>query len=129
MTPDLTYLALTAALSSVLWIPYIVGTIQTYGSNPDDYRVPPERNLPPFLARANRAHLNLTEGLPVFAALVLVAHVSGEASALTAAAAAVFFWARVAHAIVHLGGWPYVRTLAFATGWMALMTILWEIFT
>jgi len=129
MTPDLTYLALTAALSSVLWIPYIVGTIQAYGSNPDDYRVPPQRDLSPFLARANRAHLNLTESLPVFAALVLVAHVSGEASALTATAAAVFFWARVAHAVVHLGGWPYVRTLAFATGWMALMTILWEIFT
>ena len=129
MTPDLTYLALTAALSSVLWIPYILGTIQTYGLNPDDYRVPPQRNLSPFLTRANRAHLNLTESLPVFASLVLVAHVSGEASAVTATAAAVFFWARIAHAVVHLGGWPYVRTLAFATASLAQLAILWEIFT
>ena len=127
MTPDLTYLALTAALCSVLWIPYIVGLIKTFGAEASDYRELPQREQPAWLRRAYRAHLNMVENLPVFAALVLVAHVAGEASTLTATAAMVFFWARVAHAVVFFGGWPYVRTLAFAVAWLANIVILWEI--
>ena len=127
MTPDLNYLALSSVLCLLLWIPYIIARIRTHGANPDDYRELPEQDSTAFLKRANRAHVNLVENLPVFAVLVLILHVTDEASSATALAAAVFFWARVAHAIVFWGGWPYVRTLAFAVGWLATLYLAWVV--
>jgi uncharacterized MAPEG superfamily protein len=41
--------------------------------------------------------------------------------------AALFFWARVAHAIVFALGWPFVRTVAFTIGFIAVVGIFWEI--
>ncbi len=76
MTPDLTYLVYTAVLCLLLWVPYIVGVLRKYGGSADDYRDLPSHDLPPFLKRAYRAHINLVENLPVFAVLVLVAHVT-----------------------------------------------------
>ena len=127
MTPDLTYLVYTAVLCLLLWVPYIVGVLRKYGGNADDYRDLPSHDLPPFLKRAYRAHINLVENLPVFAVLVLVAHVADKATAATATCAAVFFWARVAHAVVFWFGWPYVRTLAFAVSWFTLLYMAWQL--
>ena len=127
MTPDLNYLALSSVLCLVLGIPYIITRIRTHGANADDYRELPQQDSTAFLKRAKRVHLNLVENLPVFAALILIIHVTDEASSATAQAAAVFFWARVAHAIVFWGGWPYVRTLAFAVGWLANLYLAWVV--
>ncbi len=127
MPADLYYLALSAGLCAVLWIPYIVGVLAKFGANPDDYRDLPNHPLTPFLKRAYRAHVNLVENLPIFASLVLVAHLGNKANDITALAAAIFFWSRLAHAIVFWGGWPYVRTLAFAVSWLAMIAILWQI--
>ena len=130
MSPDLFYLTLTAGLCVVLWIPYILGLISSHGMlSADDYRHLPEPDLPDWVVRANRAHINLVENLPAFAALVLVAHVAGQANGTTALAAAVFFWARVAHAVVFFAGIPYARTLTFAVGFFAQLAILWQILT
>ena len=119
MSPDLRYLVLSALLCLLLWVPYIVGLIRARGNNPDDYKNPPDPSQSPFLKRAYRAHVNLVENLPVFAILILVLHLTERATEATALAAAIFFWSRVAHAIVYWGGWPYIRTLAFAVGWVA----------
>ena len=130
MSPDLFYLTLTAGLCVVLWIPYILGLTSSHGMlSAEDYRHLPQPDLPDWVVRANRAHINLVENLPAFAALVLVAHVAGEANGATALAAAVFFWARVVHAVVFFIGIPYVRTLAFAVGFFAQLAILWQILT
>ena len=130
MTPDLTYLALTAALCLVLWIPYIAGTVVKNGLlTAEEYKTPLEREHPDWLRRCNRAHVNLVENLPAFAALVLVAHVAGESSSATATAATVFFWARVVHAIGYIAGIPYVRTIFFAIGTFASLFIAWEVLT
>jgi uncharacterized MAPEG superfamily protein len=77
--------------------------------------------------RANRAHINLVQAFAPFAALVLVAHASGQANAATAMWAAVFFWSRVAHAIVHILGIPYIRTVVFLIGFVAVLGIFWEV--
>jgi len=128
MTADLTYLTWTAVLCLILWIPYIVGTVAKNGLlSPEEYKTPLEREHPDWLRRCNRAHVNLVENLPPFAALVLVAHVSGEASSVTATAALIFFWARVVHAVGYIGGIPYVRTLCFSIGVFASLAIAWEI--
>ncbi|MGI9318643.1 MAG: MAPEG family protein [bacterium] len=128
MTADLTYLTWTAVLCLLLWIPYIAGTVAKNGlMTAEEYKTPLERDHPDWLRRCNRAHVNLVENLPAFAALILVAHVSGEASATTATAAMIFFWARVVHAVGYIGGIPYVRTICFSIGAFASLAIAWEI--
>ena len=83
--------------------------------------------LPAWGVRANRAHLNMVENLPVFAALVLVAHVAGASNEATAFGATLFFWGRVAHAVIYIAGIPYLRTVAFAVTLFGMGQILKEI--
>ena len=59
--------------------------------------------------------------------LVLVAHVSGKADAMTAFWATCFFWLRLAHAVVYLLAVPYVRTVIFTLGFIAVVGIFWEV--
>jgi uncharacterized MAPEG superfamily protein len=58
---------------------------------------------------------------------VLVAHVTQKANAMTALWAALFFWMRLAHAVVYLLGVPYVRTLVFTAAWVGVAGVAWEI--
>ena len=128
MTPDLTWLAWTAVLTAVLWIPYIVGQVMTAGMiTADRYRDPTPPEVPAWVKRCNRAHLNAVESLAPFAVVVLIAHVTGAANETTALWAAVFFYARVVHALVFWLGIPFVRTLAFAAGLLATLIIFWEV--
>ena len=128
MTKDLTYLAYTALLTAALWIPYIVSQVTTNGPlKPANYTDPNPRPVPSWGKRANRAHLNAVESLAPFAALVLVAHVAGKANAMTAFWATCFFWLRLIHAVVFLLGVPYVRTVIFTLGFVAVVGIFWEV--
>ena len=130
MTPDLTYLALTAILTAVLWIPYIVGQVMTAGMiTADRYRDPTPPEVPAWVKRCNRTHLNAVESLAPFAALVLIVHVAGASSELTALYCAVFFWSRVVHAVVYWLGIPFVRTLAFAVGLLATLGLGYHVLT
>ncbi len=81
-----------------------------------------------WAGRALRAHRNMLESLPVFAALVLVAHVSGMADEQTALGAQVFVVARLVHAVVYLFGIPWLRTLVFAVSVVGLVMILLPLF-
>ena len=69
----------------------------------------------------------MLENLPVFAALVLVAHLSGASNETTALGATIFFWGRVAHAGAYIAGIPYLRTLAFAVSLTGMLMIAWVI--
>jgi uncharacterized MAPEG superfamily protein len=46
---------------------------------------------------------------------------------MTAFWAMAFFWLRLAHAVVYLLGLPYVRTLIFTLGYVAVVGIFWEL--
>ncbi len=128
MTTDLTYLAYTAILTAALWIPYVIAQVMTNGPlAPANYVDPAARPLPLWGKRADRTYLNAVESFAPFAALVIVAHVAGKANAMTAFWAACFFWLRLAHAVVYLLGIPYVRTLVFTLGFVAVVGIFWEV--
>ena len=128
MTPDLTYLAWTALLTAALWIPYISGQVMTNGLlTPQNYRNPAAREVPLWGQRANRAHINAVEAFAPFAALVLVAHVAGVSNEATAMWAALFFWARLAHAVIYILGIPFLRTIVFTVGFVAIVGIFYEI--
>ena len=129
MTTDLRYLAFTALLTAALWIPYVVAQVSTNGPlRPPNYVDPTARPLPLWGRRADRAHLNAVEAFAPFAALVLVAHVSGKANATTAFCSASFFWLRLAHAGIFLLAIPYLRTLIFTLGFFAVVGIFVQLF-
>jgi uncharacterized MAPEG superfamily protein len=128
MTTDLKYLAYTAKLTATLWIPYIVAQVKTNGPlTPGNYRDPTPRPLPLWGKRADRAHLNAVETFAPFAALVVVAQLTGRADGMTAFWATSFFWLRLIHAVVYLFAIPFIRTLVFTLGWIAVAGIFWEV--
>ena len=131
MTPDLFWLTLTALLAASLWIPYIVGVNTTPVAAGDENRPLDQRMLVPWVHRAFRAHLNLLEQFLPFAAIVMVAHLAGASNAVTAWAAAAFFWIRVVHAVWMIGGFPVLpaRPLIFSAGWLAILAIGWQVVT
>jgi uncharacterized MAPEG superfamily protein len=128
MTVDLRYLAYTAILTASLWIPYIVAQVAANGFlTRANYVDPAQRPLPLWGRRADRTHLNAVESFAPFAALVIVAHVSGKANAMTAFWATCFFWLRLGHAVVYLLAIPYVRTVIFTLGYVSVAGIFWEL--
>jgi uncharacterized MAPEG superfamily protein len=128
MTVDLTYLTFTAMLTAALWIPYVISQVVTNGFlKPPNYTDPTPRPLPLWGKRADRALMNAVEVFGPFAALVVIAHLAGKANAMTALWTMIFFWTRLAHAIVYLLGIPYIRTLLFTVGFVAVAGIFWEV--
>ena len=77
--------------------------------------------------RANLAHINAVETFAPFAALVLIAHVAGKENGMTAFRAISSFWLRLIHAIVYLAGLPFIRTLIFVLGFVAVCGLFREV--
>jgi len=128
MTTDLWYLAFTAMLTAALWIPYIACQVMTNGLlAPENYVDPTPRPVPLWGQRAHRAYLNAVECFAPFAALVIVAHIAGKADAMTAFWATCYFWLRLIHAVVFWLAVPFVRTLVFTLGFVAVIGIFWEL--
>jgi uncharacterized MAPEG superfamily protein len=94
---------------------------------PPNYVDPSPRPVPLWGKRADRAYLNAVEVFAPFAALVVIAHIAGKANAMTAFWAISFFWLRVAHAVVYLLAVPFVRTLIFTLGFVAVAGIFVEL--
>jgi uncharacterized MAPEG superfamily protein len=88
-------------------------------------RVPP---LTGWAHRAVRAHANLLENLIVFAILVLVAHAAGRLNEMTLIGAQLFFWARLAYAIVYVIGIPWLRTAIWAVSLVGMLMIALQLF-
>ena len=129
MTTELTMLAWTAAITMLMWLPYILAHIANVGPIPAlTYRAD-GTPLPDWAARAKKAHYNAIENLIPFAALVGVAHLTGATGPATATAVQIYFWARVAHYLLYTTGVPFGRTVTFAVSWLAALWIFWEILT
>ncbi len=127
MTSELTSLTWVTALTAVLWVPYILNTIAVRGLlNAVGYPENPEP-LAPWAARMKAAHYNAVENLVVFAALVLVAHAVGVSNETTVLACEAYFWARVVHYVAYGFAIPWVRTLAFAVGFLCQLVIVLQL--
>lgn len=127
MTVDLTMLAWSAALCLALVLPYTIGLNRTLGL---PVLIGNRENFPTvegWIGRGKRAHKNMIENLVPFAALVLVAHVAGKADASTALGAQLFFWGRLAHAVVYIAGLTWVRTAAYGVSMVGMVMIFLRI--
>jgi uncharacterized MAPEG superfamily protein len=129
MTRELLWLTLTVILTGILWIPYIVDRILARGLM--GAMANPSRNDKPQSSWAQRlyfAHTNAVDNLIVFAPLVLILDSMGHSTQSTVIACAVYFWARLAHAVIYALGIPVLRTLAFAVGFMAQAALVLAVF-
>ena len=128
MTPDLQMLVWSAALALVQMLVAAMGAQGQVGL---PALAGNRENLPAmtgWAGRAKRAHYNMLENLVVFAILVIVAHLAGKANATTALGAALFFWARLAYAIVYVVGVPWLRTAVWAVSMAGIVLILIQLF-
>jgi uncharacterized MAPEG superfamily protein len=81
-----------------------------------------------WAGRAQRAHHNMLENMVLFTALILVVAVSGKSNATTVLGAQLFFWARLAYAVVYLAGIPWLRTLVWLVSVIGLLLIFLQLF-
>jgi uncharacterized MAPEG superfamily protein len=129
MKPELFWLAMTATMTGLFWIPYILNRAIRRGV-PAAF-LTPKMEEPSIEAewaqRARRAHSNAVENLVVFAALVLTLQLAGAGTPVTAGAAAVYFWTRLGHYVVLTLGIPYARTVIWTASWAAEMVIAWQV--
>ena len=129
MSKELLWLTLTVALTGLLWIPYIIDRAQVRGlwaalDNPK----PGDTPQSPWAMRLYFAHSNAVENLVVFAPLVLILDSLNISTWATVIACAVFFWARLAHAILYALGVPVLRTVAFTVGFICQVVLVLAIF-
>ena len=107
-----------------MWVPYVLARLASWGliatvSYPEN---PPD--VPGWARRLQRARNNMVENLVPFAALVLVAQAADVSTGMTVFGAALFFYSRLAHALVYTLGIPWVRTLTFTGGYVGMLLIL-----
>jgi uncharacterized MAPEG superfamily protein len=125
VTPELYWLTLTAFMTALFWVPYILDRIVVTGLGGTLAGAPPESSgHSPWAQRAIKAHYNAIENLAVFAPIVLIAHLLGISNGATKAAVVVYFFARLAHYVVYSAGIPAARTLTFTAGWLAQIAII-----
>jgi uncharacterized MAPEG superfamily protein len=128
MSVELKYLAFTALLTASLWIPYVVCQVMTNGPlQPMNYVDPTPRPLPFWGQRANRTYMNAVETFAPFAAMVILVQLTGKHNWMTAFWAMSYFWIRLAHAAVFLLAVPYIRTILFVLGYVAVVGLFVEL--
>ena len=120
MSADIYWLVLTILITALMWVPYVLDSFFVRGIIPT--MMYPGKEAPPlsgWAQRAKSAHYNAVENLVIFAPLVVVCHFYQSSLNMNAVAAAamIYFFARLIHYIVYTLKIPFLRTLAFLAGW------------
>ena len=128
MKPELLWLAWAVALAFAQMLIAVSGATLQVGL---PALAGNREGLPPctgWAGRAYRAHHNMLENLVLFAALVVVAVLSNKTNSTTLLGAQLFFWARLAYALVYLAGIPWLRTLVWFASVVGLALIFFQLF-
>jgi uncharacterized MAPEG superfamily protein len=129
MSRELFWLTLTVALTGLLWIPYILDRCKVRGLKATmDNPKPNDTPQSPWAMRLYFAHTNAVENLVIFAPLVLILDSLNISTQVTVLACDIFFWARLAHAILYALGVPVLRTVAFTVGFICQVVLVLAIF-
>jgi uncharacterized MAPEG superfamily protein len=125
LTIELTILVLAVLLAFAQLTLYAVFANRDYG--PDYTMSPrdsgPQRPASAMTGRLRRAYENHLESLPWFAIAVLVAHVSGTTSWITASASLIYLAARIVYIPCYAFGWR-LRSLVWSVAALAILAIL-----
>lgn len=96
-----------------------------WSASPRDEKVPPLRGVAGRLERALR---NFVESFPLFAAVVLAAHVSDTHNALTEWGARLYFWSRLAYVPIYAAGIPLIRSLIWNLATSGILLLVAALF-
>jgi uncharacterized MAPEG superfamily protein len=127
MTVEFQLLIWSLGLTFVQMLVALIGTILYLGLPKvagNRERIP---ELPGWPGRAKRAHRNMIENMVLFAPLIVLADIAGRDNAMTQLGAQLFFWARLAYAVIYLIGIPYLRTLAWIVSAAGLVLIFLQL--
>ena len=125
MSTETYWLTLTAVMTSLFWIPYMIdrvlirGIMGAFGN--------PELDAPTqskWAERAMAAHRNAIENLVLFAIIVFVLELTKTGNHLTETASTVYFFTRLAHYFLQVFGVPILRTITFLIGWACFITMV-----
>jgi uncharacterized MAPEG superfamily protein len=127
MTPEMVFLLWSAALTVLLAVIAVFAALLEVGlprlvGNRENF---PE--LPGWAGRAVRAHENMLENLVLFAIVVFAARLTNVSNVVTLLGAQLFFFGRVAHAIIYIIGIPWLRTLAWLVSIIGIALIFWQV--
>ena len=129
MTPE--FIVLAGVLILAIVQIGLAATVRTaelgvkWNAGARDGEVPPPGKL---AGRLIRAQANLFETLPIFAAAVIMAHIAGKDSALTALGAHLYFFGRLIYLPLYAFGIPYVRSLVWLVALAGLVLIIVALF-
>ena len=125
MTTELNWLTLTALMTALLWIPYVLNRMARQGIFGAMGNLPPdEPSPPPWAQRAKAAHMIAIENFPIYAALIIIIQVTGSGNDITRSAAALYFFGMFAHYAVFTLGIPYLRTVVYLVAGFGVEVVL-----
>jgi uncharacterized MAPEG superfamily protein len=128
MTIELRYLTYSAALGLLHLIAASHAISFQYGyrwtASTREQPVPPLKGMP---SRIDQACTNFLETFPIFAALVVVAHLAGRNGELTVLGARLYFCARLAHAAASVAGFSLVRSLLWNVALLGMALFIFAI--
>lgn len=127
MSPDLKYLLFSTILCFVQVLVAAVGANLAVGLPALAGNREGLGEFKGWTGRAMRAHRNMIENLVLFAALVLIAAAAGKANATTAMGAMIFFWSRLAYAVIYVAGIAWLRTVAWFASVIGMAIIAFEL--
>ena len=129
----ITALLLFAAWTLALMLTYVfyrTGLVATGAKRADSWTRGRPTDDPDFIVRAQNAHMNCVENLPVFAAVVLAAYVIGRPGVADGLAKYVLY-ARLAQSATHLYGVShtlvFVRGTFFTIQVLILLYMIWQL--
>ncbi len=126
MTPELTTLALAALLQAAQFILFAVPANRelTPGYTSSARDKPPSRAMSVTTARLQRALINHFEGLILFTIAVVVVSLGNQSTPVTQYAAYTYLVARVAYIPAYYLGWRPWRSVIWAIGFAATITMI-----
>lgn len=124
LSTELYWLSLTVLMTALFWVPYILNRMKEQGMwtalwDPQGHTAAKAV----WADRMMRAHENAVENLIIFAPLILILHLTGMNTSITAGASMLYFFARLAHYFVFTFGIPLLRVVTFAFGFGAQMAL------
>ncbi len=129
LSKELFWLTMTCILTGLIWIPYVMDRAKVRGLKAAlDNPSPGDKPQSPWAQRLYFAHTNAVDNLVTFGPLVLILNTLDISTRTTAIACAVYFWSRLAHAIIYALGIPVLRTLSFTVGFIAQLVLVFAIF-
>jgi uncharacterized MAPEG superfamily protein len=129
---------MTTELCMLMWS-VVLGLVQvalaatcSVGQRGLGWAISPRDEVKPPLTgiggRLDRARANFLETFPLFAVVVLAAHLLQRHDHMTVLGAQLYFWARLVYVPVYAAGIPYLRTLLWAASIVGIVLVLAALF-